>query len=122
MKNLLKYFVVALAVGLVFYGLDAFAAGGTNTESTNVFQKAIDTLVTVFLNVRKVVYVIGAFGLIGIAIGGIVGKVNFKWLGYLAAGLAIVAVADLFIQYVADVKSSSTGVGDTATINWGSDN
>lgn len=99
MKSLLKCLVIALIVGLVFYGLDAFAAQGSS-GSNDVWKKAFNTLVRVFKNVRVLVYVIGAFGLIGIAIGGIVGKINFKWLGYLAAGLAIVAVADAIISYV----------------------
>lgn len=89
----------------MFYGFDAAAAGGGVT--TDVWQKAFNTLVKVFKNVRVIVYVIGAFGLIGIAIGGIVGKINFKWLGYLAAGLAIVAVADGIITYV--TKPGDTG-------------
>ena len=96
MKTLLKCLGLALIAGLVFYGFDAAAAD-------NPFTKALNVLAVTFVNVRKIVYIIGAFGLIGVAIGGIVGKINFKWLGYLAAGLAIVAVADLFIQYVAGV-------------------
>ena len=108
MKSLLKYMALALVVGLVFYGFDAAA-------NENVFTKAINTLAVVFSNVRKVVYIIGAFGLIGIAIGGIVGKINFKWLGYLAAGLAIVAVADLFIQYVIGVNNNTI---EKAEVDW----
>ena len=109
MRNLLKCLVIALAVGLVFYGFDAAA-------DDNVFKKAFNTLVTVFNNVRVIVYVIGAFGLIGIAIGGIVGKINFKWLGYLAAGLAIVAVADAVIKYVVK-PNTGDAIGESISID-----
>lgn len=99
---------MALIVGLVFYGFDAAA------QEKQIWTNAFNTMVRVFKNVRTIVYVIGAFGLIGIAIGGIVGKINFKWLGYLAAGLAIVAVADLIITWV--TKAGQEGTTQTADI------
>jgi len=114
MKTLLKCLVLALVAGLVFYGFDAAAAG---TSDNTLFRNAANVMIRTFKNVRVIVYIIGAFGLIGIAIGGIVGKINFKWLGYLAAGLAIVAVADWVISYVAKVRSSGTEVSTTA-IKW----
>ena len=103
MKSLLKCMAMALVVGLVFYGFDAAA-----DDMTDIWKSAFNTMVRVFNNVRTIVYVIGAFGLIGIAIGGIVGKINFKWLGYLAAGLAIVAVADLFIRWATSAGRDSS--------------
>ena len=104
MKSLLKYMALALVAGLVFYGFDALAATG----SDNVFVNVAKVLAKTFKNVRVIVYIIGAFGLIGIAIGGIVGKINFKWLGYLAAGLAIVAVADWVITYATGARNSDS--------------
>ena len=91
MKSLLKYMVFALVIGVLLYGFDAAAEG--------VFTKAANVLKTTFKNVRMIVYVVGAFGLIGIAIGGILGKINFKWLAFLAIGLAIVAAADGIVNY-----------------------
>lgn len=117
MKTLLKCLGLALVAGLVFYGFDAAADDG------QIWTNAFNTMVRVFKNVRTIVYVIGAFGLIGIAIGGIVGKINFKWLGYLAAGLAIVAVADLIITWV--TKAGTTSTSQTADIkieDWNTNN
>ena len=118
--KILKYMALALVVGLVFYGFDALAAGGSENQ---IWTNAFNTMVRVFKNVRTIVYVIGAFGLIGIAIGGIVGKINFKWLGYLAAGLAIVAVADLVIRFATKAGSdnSTSQTADITLDQWQND-
>ena len=110
MKSVLKYLAFALVVGVLLYGFDAAAA-------EDAFSRAIGTLGKVFKNVRVIVYVLGAFGLIAIAIGGIVGKINFKWLGYLAAGLAIVAGADAIVSY-AQKSGTSGGANDDITSKW----
>ncbi len=107
MKSLLKYMTFALVVGLLFWGFDAAA--------DDAFTRAVNTLAKVFKNVRVIVYVIGAFGLIALAVGGIMGKIDFKKLGYLAAGLAIVAAADLIVSYA--VKGGKDGL-DEGNIDW----
>ena len=108
MKSLLKYMTFALVVGLLFWGFDAAA--------DDAFERALKTLAKVFKNVRVIVYVIGAFGLIALAVGGIMGKIDFKKLGYLAAGLAIVAAADLVVSYA--VKGGQDGLGDGSNLDW----
>ena len=111
----------ALIVGLAFYGFDALAGSGTGGADNKIWTNAFNTMVRVFKNVRVIVYVIGAFGLIGIAIGGIMGKINFKWLGYLAAGLAIVAVADWVINFATSAgrnTSASTDADITMDSDW----
>ena len=98
MKTLLKYAMWALVVGLFLYGFEALAqnAGG---DTNSAFKRAANIMTTTFKNVRMIVYILGAFGLIGIAVGAIMGKINFKWLAVLAIGLAIVAGADAIIKY-----------------------
>ena len=109
MKSLIKYLVVALVVGILFYGFDASAA--------DVFERAFKTLAKVFKNVRVIVYVLGAFGLIGLALAFIFGKMPFKWLALLAVGLAIVAAADLIVSYA--VKGGSTdNIDDISNQDW----
>ena len=93
MKSLLKYAAFAMVAGVLLFGFDALAA------SNGIFNHASNLLGTTFRNVRMVVYVLGAFGLIGIAVGGILGKISFKWLAMLAIGLAIVAAADGIVRY-----------------------
>ncbi len=90
---------VALAGGLLASEALANSNGG-------VFGTALDVLQTTFRNVRVIVYVLGAFGLIGLAVGGIMGAIKWKWLGALACGLGIVAVADLVVNYALDVQGN----------------
>ena len=112
MKSFIKLAVFALVVGLLVFGFDALAAG-----KDNIFGRTFDVLGNVFKNVRVIVYIVGAFGLIGIAVLAILGKMQFKWLAYLAIGLAIVAAADLVVKF-----ATSSGKGDTAAIQYQGDN
>ena len=115
--KLLKYITLTSIVGILLYGFGAIAADSTGTD---VFSKAFNVTATVFKNVRFIVYIIGGFGLIGIAVMAILGKMQFKWLAYLAIGLAIVAAADLVVKFATSsgksgsdaFKYESTDVGD----------
>ena len=101
MKLFVKLAVFALIVGIVLFGFDAAAATG------NIFSRTFTVLGNVFKNVRVIVYIIGAFGLIGIAVMAILGKMQFKWLAYLAIGLAIVAAADLVVKFATSAGKDS---------------
>ena len=100
MKSLIKFAAFALVAGIMLFGFDAAAAG-------DLFQTAFSVVGTVFRNVRMIVYILGAFGLIGIAVMAILGKMQFKWLAYLAIGLAIVAAADLVVNYAITARTNS---------------
>ena len=102
MKSLVKYAAFALVAGVLLFGLDALAAGGNG-----IFNHAGNLLSTTFKNVRMIVYILGAFGLIGIAVAAILGKMQFKWLAYLAIGLAIVAAADGIVRYAIQNNAAS---------------
>ena len=110
MKSLLKCLAVALVMGVLFYGFDAAAQ--------DVFGRTFKTLATVFKNVRIVVYILGAFGLIGLAVAFIFGKMQFKWLALLAIGLAIVAAADLIVSYAVKGGSTDNFTGDISNVDW----
>ena len=97
MKTFMKLAVFALIMGVMLFGFDALAQ--TSTGTANIFTRTFTVLGNVFKNVRVIVYIIGAFGLIGIAVMAILSKMQFKWLAYLAIGLAIVAAADLVVKF-----------------------
>lgn len=109
----MKLAAFALIMGIMLFGFDALA-------EDNIFKTAFTVLGNVFKNVRVIVYIIGAFGLIGIAVMAILGKMQFKWLAYLAIGLAIVATADLVVKFATSsgksgsdaFKYESTNVSD----------
>ncbi|HBO59946.1 MAG TPA: hypothetical protein DD624_08580 [Alphaproteobacteria bacterium] len=90
----MKLLYLALAI-LFASDSSAFAAGGSSVFGT-VETKATD----LFRNVKTIVFVVGGFGLVGLAVGAIFGTVKWKWFASLAIGLAILAVAGAIIQYV----------------------
>ena len=114
MKNtILKTLVLVAIAAVVLYSFDAFAA-----DAKQFWTSSFNAMVRTFKNVRVIVYVIGAFGLIGIAIGGIMGKINWKWLGYLAIGLAIVAMADMVITFATKGMKDSSQSADISLDQW----
>ena len=113
MNKFLKYLSFFAIVALAFVATDAFAgtavdkgnvAGGTN----DVFGTVLTRMVTTFQNVRSVIFVVGGFGLVGLAFAAIFGKVKWTWLAALAVGLAIVAVAGAVVDYVTRANVSQT--------------
>ena len=108
MKSFLKCVAFTLLVGILLYGLSAFAA-----SNDSAFTKAREVMTTTFKNVRMLVYIFGAFALIVVAVGAIMGKLDFKKVAFLAAGLAIVASADLIVRYAisGDPKDESGSIG-----------
>lgn len=123
MNKFLKYLSFFAIVALAFVATDAFAQdalgkGNTLGGSNDVFGTVLDRMVVTFQNVRSVIFVVGGFGLVGLAFAAIFGKVKWSWLAALAVGLAIVAVAGAVVDYVtrSDVNQTVGGVqnfGDT---------
>ena len=104
MNKFMKYLSFFAIVALAFVATDAFAqhlSGG----GQNVFKTVLERMVTTFQNVRSVIFVIGGFGLVGLAFAAIFGRVDWKWLAALAAGLAIVAIAGAVVDYVTQSDS-----------------
>lgn len=86
---------------------DAFADQGASlmttaqTKASNVFQ-----------SVKTITFILGGFGLIGIAYQAIIGKVKWSWFAGLAVGLAILAAAGAVVEY-ATGSSGNERFGDT---------
>ena len=70
-----------------------------------VMNTATAKAVTIFNHVKIIIFVVGGFGLVGVAWGAIWGKINWKWFGALAVGLAVLSAAAAIVQYA---------TGDTA--------
>lgn len=103
--NDLAVFAVTLAVAMLAAAEPSFAQGGGGVFDT-IKEKAKD----LFTNVRDVIFILGGFGLVGLALGAIFGRVNWKWFGGLAFGLVIIAVAGAVVEYL---TGGTTGVADT---------
>ena len=87
------------------------AAGGGNSVMGAAQGKARE----VFYQIKTVIFIVGGFGLVGVAWGAIWGKLNWKWFAALAVGLAILAAAGSIIEYA----TGSSDVGITAKDSFG---
>ena len=98
-KNIWTFCTLALV--FVLASGDAFAVAGSDVMDTAA-QKARD----VFSKVKTITFIVGAFGLVGIAYQAIIGKVKWGWFAGLAVGLALLAAAGAIVEYA---------TGDTQT-------
>lgn len=98
--------ICAVALFCMFgFASEAAAGGGSSIVGT-----ATDKAKNVFRSVKTIIFVVGGFGLVGVAWGAIWGKINWKWFAALAVGLAIVAAAGSIIEYATgDSSGISTG-------------
>ena len=101
--------ICSWAFVLTLVSMDAFAVQGSSlmttaqTKASNVFQ-----------SVKTITFIIGGFGLIGIAYQAIIGKVKWSWFAGLAVGLALLAAAGSIVEYATGASGySTTGQGAT---------
>lgn len=65
-----------------------------------LFSGLIQTGRTVFAGLRDLIYVVAGFGILGVAIGGFFGNLNWKWLGAIVIALVIVASTGEIINLI----------------------
>lgn len=92
LKNNIWTFCLVAFVTLMSFAGDASAQSSVMTTSK---EKALN----VFTAVKTIIFVVGGFGLVGVAFGAIFGKINWKWFAGLAVGLAILAAAGSIVNY-----------------------
>ena len=104
---------------LLFLALAAMVAT-TPDAYADAFGTVVGKGKSLFTNVRTVVFVMGGFGLVGLAVGAIFGAVKWKWFASLAFGLVILAIANAVVEYftsggVGSERSATgrSGVSDT---------
>lgn len=98
----MKLLYLALAVLL------ATSAEGQAAAFDIVQNKGVE----LFKNVRTIVFVMGGFGLVGLAVGAIFGAVKWKWFASLAFGLVVLAIASQVVEYFT-AGGATSGFGDT---------
>ena len=99
MKNLKKMFILC-SLALVFTIVLADAA-----SAESVMAIAGNKAITLFRNVKAIIFIVGGFGLVGIAFQAIFGKVKWSWFAGLAVGLAILACASAIVNYATGDKA-----------------
>ena len=105
-NNIWTICLVALFCVFGFAG-DAAASGGTIMGSAATKAK------NVFSSVKTIIFIVGGFGLVGIAWGAIFGKINWKWFAALAVGLAILAAAGSIVEYATGSTEAGMAGSDT---------
>lgn len=106
MKNLKKMFILC-SLALVFTIVLADAAC-----AKAVMQLAAEKAMTLFRNVKAIIFIVGGFGLVGIAFQAIFGKVKWSWFAGLAVGLAILACASAIVNYATGDKAGKQAGAD----------
>ncbi|MFI3241989.1 MAG: TrbC/VirB2 family protein [Alphaproteobacteria bacterium] len=94
-KNINIYTLfISVLLSVVFLSNPAFA------ESSGLFSDLIDKGSEIFMGMRDIIYVVSGFGIIGVAIGGFFGNINWKWIGAIIIGLMVIASTAAFIEYI----------------------
>ena len=70
-----------------------------DASHAKVMNTATAKAVTIFNHVKIIIFVVGGFGLVGIAFQAIFGKVKWTWFAGLAVGMAILAAAASIVNY-----------------------
>ena len=85
-------------VALVTCGLNPALADTTSSSSvfTSVQSKASD----IFTNVRNILMIVGAIGVLGLATMAFFGKFKWSWAVSLLGGLALIAFVGQVVQYL----------------------
>ncbi|MBE6452243.1 MAG: hypothetical protein E7012_01980 [Alphaproteobacteria bacterium] len=109
-NNFWTLFMVAVFALLGMSG-DALAQSSAGSSSgATVMSLAASKGVNTFKAVRTIIFIVGGFGLVGVAFVAIFGKINWKWFASLAVGLGILAAAGSVVTYA---------TGDTTTSRYG---
>ncbi len=100
-NNIWTLCLVAFATMMAFCG---------DASAQTVVSTAQEKARNVFEATKKIMFIVGGFGLVGIAFGAIAGKINWKWFAGLAVGLAILAAAGSIVNYA---TGESVGFDDS---------
>lgn len=99
-KKNAELLLFVVMVSLVLFADPAFA-DGTAKNDTGLFSELIHKGVEIFDGIREIVFVVSGFGIIGVAVGGFFGNMNWKWLSAIIIGLMVIGLTGSIIQFVA---------------------
>lgn len=99
-----KFFTLAAVMLVALFGLIEPAMAQNNSVMGIAASKALNA----FSAVRTIIFIVGGFGLVGIAFAAIFGKMQWKWFAALAVGLAILAAAGSIVNYATTNEVQTT--------------
>ena len=103
-KNIFTLCSLALIIAMGLCG-EAWADGASLMGTAQIKTR------NVFREVKTITFILGGFGLVGIAYSAILGKVKWSWFAGLAVGLAILAAAGSIVEYA--TGSTEAGLNTT---------
>lgn len=109
MKKFRKYILAGI---LVF----AFSSLLFATESYAVFEDLTKTGSSIFEGMKKIIFASAGFGIIAVALGGIFGVLNWKWLAAIIIGIVVIAATAGILNYMTagtGADTSVSGITDT---------
>jgi hypothetical protein len=83
------------------------------TSNEAIYNTAGRTLGRAYANIRTISYAIGALGVVGLGIMCMFGKLNFQWLFMAIGGMALIALIDQAMGFIAGTEFTSGGAGLT---------
>jgi len=95
--------------------LDAFAEG--YVEGATLMDTAAKKAANVFKSVKTITFILGGFGLVGIAYQAIIGKVKWSWFAGLAVGMALLGAAGAIVEYASGDNQVNNTLGTTFGAN-----
>lgn len=95
------FFLSLFCLALLLCSTDAYAVDILGATA----QKAVK----IYKQVKGIIFVFGAFGLVGVAFQAIFGKFRWNWFSGLAVGLAILAAAGAIAEYMSGSGSGGGG-------------
>lgn len=107
-KNFWTLSCLALVMVMAVSGNALAADGNTLMETAQTKAKSV------FSSVKTIIFIVGGFGLVGLAFQAIFGKVKWPWFASLAVGLAILAAAGSIVEYATGSRDAGleTTFGD----------
>lgn len=89
-----------LIVSLVLFAMPALAADAATSSQSGIFSDLTSKGIQIFTGMRDIIYVVAGFGIIGVAVGGFFGNINWKWLGAIVIGLMVIGLTGEILVYV----------------------
>ena len=103
---LMRIFPALVLLGLVWS--DPAIASGWGTTGDQILGESCGLLFSLKNWLFNIVYILGAIGLVIIAVSAFIGRFKFSHLIALGGGLFIVAAADLLIDFITAEKGDTT--------------
>lgn len=80
------------------------------TVNLGLFAGLITVGSSIFKGLRDLIYVVAGFGIIGVAIGGFFGNLNWKWLGAIIIALIVIASTGEIIDMITGCENFTQGL------------